>query len=241
MEEYIEQLLQLQRLDVKLDRLREDLERIPGEIAIHERDQEQRRLEHEKVEEELREAERLRGECEAEKRENENRLVEYRKQLLDLKTNEEYRSMLKQIEYAEKKIDDLESEILELLYQEEENGELIEKARKKLEKSVSRCERRKKALEEERAELEEEISALEEDRDRLAEGVRQRFLRKYQQLRNAGKGRAVVGLLRGACGGCMTNVPPQSAVEIKAGKTFTCPICGRFVVWTDDSSFAEKE
>jgi len=241
MEEYIEQLLQLQKLDVKLDRLREDLQRIPGEIAIHERDQEKRRLEHEKVEEELREAERLRGECEDEKKRNEKKLVEYRKQLLDLKTNEEYRSMLKQIEYAEKRIDKLESEILELLYQEEENGELIEQARKKLEKSVSRCERRKEALKEEQAELEEEIAVREEQRDELAGGVRQRYLRKYSQLRDAGKGRAVVGLIRGACGGCMTNVPPQSAVEIKSGNTFTCPICGRFVVWTDDSSFAERE
>jgi hypothetical protein len=241
MEEYIEQLLELQKLDVRLDRLREDLERIPGEIAIHERDKEKRRREHEKVEEELREAERLRGECEDEKRKNESRLVEYRKQLLDLKTNEEYRSMLKQIDYTEKRIDDLESEILELLYQEEENGELIERARRKLEKSVARCERRKEALESERLELEEEIALLEEQRDELAEDVKQRYLRKYSQLREAGKGRAVVGLIRGACGGCMTNVPPQSAVEIKSGKTFTCPICGRYVVWTEDSSFAEKE
>lgn len=241
MEEYIQQLLQLQKLDVKLDRLREDLERIPAEIAIHQRDQEKHRQEHEKVEEELREAERLRGECENEKKQGESKLVEYKKQLLDLKTNEEYRAMLRQIDYTRKKIDELESEILELLYKEEENGELIEKARKKLDKSVSRCERRKEALQREEEELAEEIADLSAQRQEIAEDIRQRYLRKYQQLRTAGKGRAVVGLIRGACGGCMTNVPPQSAVEIKAGKTFTCPICGRFVVWTEDSSFAGED
>ena len=238
MEEYIEQLLELQKLDVRLDRLRDDLQRIPAEIAIHERDKEKHREKHESVEADLREAERLRGEREAEKKENENRLVEYRKQLHDLKTNQEYRAMLRQIEHSERRVDELESAILELLYQEEENGELISKARKKLEKSVDRCERRKLALEEERKELEQEVAALEEERGEISSGIGQRYLRKYQQLRKAGKGRVVVGLVRGACGGCMTNVPPQSALEIKAGKTFTCPICGRFVVWTEDSSFA---
>jgi hypothetical protein len=238
MEEYIEQLLDLQKLDVRLDRLREDLERIPAEIAIHERDKEKHRRSHEKVESDLREAERLRGERESEKKDNENRLVEYRKQLHDLKTNQEYRAMLRQIEHAEKRVDELESEILELLYQEEENGELIERARKKLEKSVDRCERRKRALQQERRELEEEVAGLEEQRGEIASEIRQRYLRKYQQLRRAGKGKAVVGLVRGACGGCMTNVPPQSALEIKSSKTFTCPICGRFVVWTEDSSFS---
>lgn len=238
MDDDIKDLLKLQDLDRKLDRTLEDLSRIPREIDIH--DQEIRKLrdrfsEHEKCLEEVK-AEQKKSV--GDKQDAKERLADYKNNLLSLKTNEEYRAMLHQISTVEQMIDDLDSRSIELMYKEDETAVEIESARKTLDRSVQRAEKRKEFLQAEKRDLERESESLQVAREKRVAGVNIRFLRKYEQLRAVGKGLAVVGLISGACGGCMTNIPPQSAVEIASGETFTCPICGRFVVWTDDSSFA---
>lgn len=241
MEEYLQQLIDLQDADRKLDRLRRDLERIPDEIEAQQREVESREAEHRAAEQSLREIVEEQEECERRKEELIAKLAEYKNQLLKLKTNEEYRAMLEQIAYTESKIDEMDSRILELMYSQEEAETELEESRKRMERAVQRSRKRIDLLREEQRELQEDVRCRTEERDGLAELIRPRYLRKYDQLRTAGKGQVVVGLLHGACGGCRTNVPPQSAVEIKGGAVFTCPICGRFVVWTEDSSFASEE
>lgn len=241
MEEYLRQLIDLQNVDKKLDRVRSDLERVPREIEAQLREIENRKAEHLEAEQRLRDVEEEQRECERKKEELISKLAEYKTQLLRLKTNEEYRAMLDQIAYTETKIDEMDSRILELMYSQEEAEADLEESRKNMERGVKRSEKRIDLLREEQRELEEDIRCRTEERDALAEKIKPRYLRKYDQLRLAGKGQVVVGLLHGACGGCMTNVPPQSAVEIKGGAVFTCPICGRFIVWTEDSSFASEE
>jgi predicted nucleic acid-binding Zn-ribbon protein len=238
MDSNIEDLLQLQELDRRLDRTREDLSRIPRELEIHDREIQKHRETFAECEKSLEQVRSEQKKCAGDKEDARRRLAEYKTQLLGLKTNQEYKVMLRQIAGLEQHIDDLDSRTIELMYREDETVEEIDGARKVLERSVQRAEKRKELLNAEKRELEEKTAALASERDQRAESVNVRFLRKYEQLRSAGKGLAVVGLIRGACGGCMTNVPPQSAVEIAQGNTFTCPICGRFVVWTEDSSFS---
>jgi predicted nucleic acid-binding Zn-ribbon protein len=238
MEKDICDLLNLQELDRRLDRTRDDLSRIPKEIEIHDREIQKHRETFTGYEKSLEEVRALQKKCTSEKEESGMRLVDYKNQLLTLKTNQEYKAMLLQISTFEKLIDDLDSQVIELMYREDETVTEIENARKVLDRSIQRAEKRKELLNAEKKELEEQTNTLTAEREERARVVNIRFLRKYEQLRSAGKGLAVVGLIRGACGGCMTNVPPQSGVEIAQGSTFTCPICGRFLVWTDDSSFA---
>ncbi len=238
MDKNIEDLLCLQELDRRLDRTRDDLDRIPKEIEIHDREIQKHRDTFAGFEQSLEEVRTEQIKCTGDKEDAQKRLADYKNQLLSLKTNQEYRAMLLQISSVEQLIDDLDSRVIELMYREDETTDDIENARKVLDRSVQRAEKRKELLSVEKVELEEQTKTLIFEREESAGTVNIRFLRKYEQLRSAGKGLAVVGLIRGACGGCMTNVPPQSAVEIAQGHTFTCPICGRFVVWTDDSSFA---
>ena len=238
MDDDIRDLLKLQDIDRKLDRALEDLSRIPREIDIHDQEimkHRDRFSEHEKSLEEVK-AEQKKSV--GDKQDAKEKLAEYKNNLLSLKTNDEYKAMLHQIGTVEQAIDDLDSRSIELMYKEDETTLEIESARKTLDRSVSRAEKRKEFLLTEKKELEQEVGSLQVAREKRIEGVNIRFLRKYEQLRSAGKGLAVAGLISGACGGCMTNIPPQSAVEIAQGITFTCPMCGRFVVWTDDSSFA---
>ena len=123
---------------------------------------------------------------------------------------------------------------------EDEARELHSEASKRHERALERASRRREILKQRASELQSVIEELEERRAELASATSVRLVRKYEQLRSAGKSEAVVGLLNGNCGGCLTVVPAQNAVEIKNGVTYICPICGRYIVWTEDSSFARK-
>lgn len=233
MEGSLSGLLRLQEVDLMLDREKAELAGIPGELSLVEADLAAARAEFTGVEGRLADLASAQKKCESEKAEARQKLAEYRTKLLSLKTNAEYKAMLEQIAYVEKRIDDQDSRTLELMYEEDGARGSVEEARKKLERYSERASKKRELLAERERALRDEISRLEGDRSARAAEVPVRLLRKYEQLRVSGRSSAVVGLERGACGGCHTNVPPQNAVEIGQGVSYSCPICGRYVVDLD--------
>lgn len=236
MEEFIARLLDLQELDKRIDRLKADLESIPGELRIHlkERKAHQSRYEEQKSSfEGILEGQK---QLAAERAACTSRIADYRSRLLSLKSNEEYSAMLKQIAHAERTIDEIDSRIIEEMYHEDEAREEIDRARRELERALRRSTAREENLSSRLEETRGLLQGLEEKRREAAARVDAKYLRRYEKARETGHREAVVGIRGGSCGGCLTKIPAQSAGEIRAGVTFSCPICGSFVVWTEDSS-----
>ncbi|OPL18881.1 MAG: hypothetical protein AVO35_02805 [Candidatus Aegiribacteria sp. MLS_C] len=239
MKEELRKLLEIQDVDSRIDRVQAEMDEIPRERMIHERELEGQKREFER---ETGKLEGIRDEsrkAEESRQVTEQRLAEFKNKLLEMKTNEAYRAMLEQIKFAEKMISDLDSRIIELMYEEEDAEAELEDARKVWERNRKRFEKRQEILDGQLEILKVNMKDLQAERKDIAAGMERRLLDKYQQLRSTGKGLVVVGLIKGNCGGCLTGIPPQTAVEISQGSTFICPICGRFVVWTEDSSLAE--
>ena len=238
MKDDLKKLLLMQDIDSRIDRVTAEMDEIPREKLIHERELESQKADYEREKRKLEEIKESSGKCSENKKASENMLAEFKNKLLQMKTNEEYRAMMDQIEFADKKISDLDIQILEKMY-EEEQGEIdLVDAMKIWERNTKRAEKRQDILDGQLEVLKENMEQLMTERNDISSGIGNRLLDKYEQLRAAGRGLVVVGLQKGACGGCLTNIPPQTAVEISQGGTFVCPICGRFVVWKDDSSMA---
>jgi len=236
MEEFIARLLDLQDLDRKIDRLQADIESIPAELSIHRKDMNGHMSRFTNFEDKLKSISERQTKLTSDRSDNQTRIADYKSRLLSLKTNEEYSAMLKQIAHAEEMIDQIDNLIIEAMYQEDEATESLEKAKKERDRSVSRSEARETKLEQRLAQLEEEMKALSEQRAQAALRVDQKYLRRYEKARQSGHREAVTGIRGGACGSCLTKIPAQSAGEIRGGITFSCPICGSFVVWTEDST-----
>jgi len=238
MEENLEQLLGLQEIDGRIDRLTREMEEIPREKRIHEKEMESHRETFERERSRSRELARLREQTAADRDATLVRLAEFKTKLLEMKTNEAYRAMAEQIRFAEKKIGELDIRMLEIMYEEETIEKLVEEARRTFERNSARSLKRSEMLDGQLAEMQERMAELRGERERTAASLNQRLLDRYERVRGAGKGLVVVGLSNGSCGGCRTNVPPQTVMEIRKGRTFQCPICGRYIIWTEGSSFA---
>lgn len=238
MKEDLKKLLLMQEVDSRIDRVSAEMAEIPREKLIHERELESQKAVFEQEKRQLEEIRESSAKCSGDKDAAINQLAGYKNKLLELKTNEAYSAMLKQIDFTESEISDLDSQIIAKMYEEEQGEKDLEDAKKVWERNSKRAAKRQDILDGQLEVLTENMEKLMVQRNEISSGTGKRLLDKYEQLRASGRGLVVVGLQKGTCGGCLTNIPPQTAVEISQGKTFVCPICGRFVVWKDDSSMA---
>lgn len=236
MEEYIARLLDLQDLDRRIDRLKAEIDSIPAEIAIHRKDMEGHRSRFDEQKEALEKARGEQKKLAEERASGVARISDYKSRLLTLKTNQEYSAMLNQIAHSESMVDQTDDRILEAMYLEDDLKQSVERAEKERDRALRRSEKREELLSGKLKELEAELEQLIAERKEAASRTDTKHLKRYEKTRENGHREAVAGIRNGACGSCLTKIPPQSAVEIMGGSTFLCPICGSFVVWTQDSS-----
>ena len=89
---------------------------------------------------------------------------------------------------------------------------------------------RRQSLEKMIQESSELKAKLETDRDNLIDSIEPDVLKRYNVVRKARRGSAVVPVLGSSCSGCGAVVPPQKIAEIRSNKTsHTCDECSRFL------------
>ncbi len=235
MREAIQNLIQLQEIDKKLDALEQakgDLPQIVRELEArleeHQQELSRRQGELEDIRKQKRQAEREISRLTESKK-------KYEEQLYAVTTNKEYDAVTLEIEAAAQKIDELETEVLELIDKEEGLGQEVQE----LEQAINKLEdeHRKQS-----AELKEKIDAnakieerLRAEREALVQKIRVDFLQRYEKIRGRKDGLAVVPIIRNSCGGCFTHIPPQRTMEVRDGdKIISCESCGRILFWQDE-------
>jgi predicted nucleic acid-binding Zn-ribbon protein len=160
----------------------------------------------------------------------------FQSQLPSVRKNEEYTALLHEIEAVKSKRSEIETAVL--MQMEEEDRILSEKPA--LEKALAAAEAegaaRRSDLDREEQSIRTRLEAVEAERrghlDRLPAPTRQR----YERIHSSREGRAVVSIMKGACGGCYRNQPPQVLNEAKRGdRLLLCDGCGRLMVWPPDA------
>ena len=115
-----------------------------------------------------------------------------------------------------------------------EEKDILEEQIKNQEKNVESVSKdlsaRRESLEKLLHESAEKKAQLESDRDKLVKSIEPNVLKRYDVIRSARRGTAVVPVLGASCSGCGAVVPPQKIAEIRADKTpYTCDECSRFL------------
>jgi len=159
------------------------------------------------------------------------KLEKYRKQQLSVRNNREYDALTREIDFAAAEIERLEQAM-----ESHENRAIAEKT--EAEALRSQIQERSILLEEKQSAL-EEISKTHEaeelkychEREKLLVRIEKTSLAAYDRIRKAKKGRAIVPVRRGACGGCFAKVPPQRLLELRQNdRIHHCEHCGRIIV-----------
>jgi hypothetical protein len=223
-------LLSLQQLDDRLSAFGKKKKEIPERIQSMERalEEEKKRLEDYKAR--LKESALKQRQLEKKLQESAEERKKKQKKLLEVKTNEEYKALLKEIEYAKQGDSATEDEILVLL----EEIDALEKGLKEQERSTRENEDKlreeTRRLEREAVEVDKEHQILQGERKRVASELDPAVLEEYELLRSRRAGQAVVTVRKEVCPGCHMHVPPQTINEVlQTGEIRHCPFCRRIL------------
>lgn len=159
------------------------------------------------------------------------RLEQYKGQQFQVRNNKEYDALTKEMDNATETIARLEKEMESLESKATMARSDIETTRTKLEELSGQLEEKRAALAEVSKTTEDEELKYRHEREKLLVRVKKGDLSVYERIRKAKKGKAVVPVKRGACGGCFNKVPPQQLLELRQNKKiYQCEQCGRILV-----------
>jgi predicted nucleic acid-binding Zn-ribbon protein len=231
LKEKLRNLYVLQLVDSHLD----ELEELKGDLPSEVNDLEEQLSDLEKKIEDLegvmKGAFSGRNEADSEIIGLKDKLEKYKKQQYAVRNNREYDALTREMDAASEAIIRLEREMEEL-----EGKASV--ARSDIDEGKLAIEELEKVLEEKRSALAEVSKATEEEelrysheREKLVARIGKGELGRYERIRKAKRGRAIVPVKRGACGGCFNRVPPQRLLELRQNtRIYTCERCGRMLV-----------
>lgn len=230
MSQLLQSLLHLQRLDDTLQEMKKRRQEIPARIRACEKELETARSRLEELRKRHQETLRNQRRLEKELEESMEQLRKKQSRKFEVKTNEEYRAILKEIEFTQQTHSEMEDAILRIL----EEIETLERDIRNQAEEVKRMEIR---VQEEKARLEEESNVVEREHEEVFQQrstvcalLQKEIVAEYEKLRARRSGLAVVVLENEICPGCHMAIPFQTINEVlQTGEIRHCPYCRRIL------------
>lgn len=238
--ESIRNLMELQAIDLQVRKL-------DDEITLSNLELDKRKAKIDAEQKAIAELEQRAEACDKRRRELEASIEdEYanvkdrQAKMMNVQTNREYQSLLKEIEDGKETNRQREDEAVLL-------AEEIESIRKKLAESRNLCSGEETLLQEETARVENLAAQINVEKQKIVlsraektQKVANNILNRYELLRQKRNGLAIVGVVNGVCQGCNMNIPPQMFNNLlKQQELLSCPICNRMMFHQNQASTGE--
>ena len=240
MEKKLHLLYKLQQTDSKID----SIYLLRGELPLEVRDLEDEvaglKTKQAAIQKEIKEIENFIAEKKNEMEERRMSIKKYEQQRNNVRNNREFESISKEIEFQQLEVQLAEKRANEGTKKLVEKKEELALLGEEMKGREADLEVKRKELENIEKETEKEVQQLQKVSSEYQEQLDARMLAAYQKVRsNVRNKRAVVTVVRGACGGCFNKIPPQREIDIdESRKIVVCEYCGRILV---SSRFAEEQ
>ena len=237
----MEKLIELQELESRIRRASGRLEQLPRDIAAMEDQLGATRSLLDRQEAALDRIASDRRQLEGEIQIVEGRISKYRSQLSDVKTNEQYKALLHEIDFHGERIGTMEDEILVNMEKEEDLREERLLLQRQLQKETAQVDREKQAVQKEIEETRIELDRLQGEAGALIALIAPEIYGTYRKIAAVRKG---VALARAGenCRGCHVRIRPSVLGQVMAGKQIVyCDSCARLLYWEADPSIESKQ
>jgi uncharacterized protein len=223
-------VIDLQHVDLKIAELTAQIDALPEQIKTIEDRLKDYLQAHEERKLRLAANQKQRRELEGEIQLIQTKISKHKGQLYEVKTNEQYKAMVKEIEGEEENVRKIEDKILEKMVEAEESQKLVSQAAASLEGEKQRVAAetlQMKALRD--ADMKERDTFMAR-REELAAALDPGLLETYERVRRGRKGIAVAEVRDGFCTACNVRLRPQIYNEIQTNDVIrTCESCSRIM------------
>jgi hypothetical protein len=232
----LENLLKLQELDLRIERLHAREVEIPKQKRRFDIHRQRLKSELEASDKRVKDLALEQRAAEGEVADKEELIRKYETQLASVKKNDEYTALLHEIDIQKKQIGVKEERILQIMDDLEAAKAQFAEDKKRIEKEQQEIEAACKDIDKELEQAVGERKAEEAKRKPLQEAISSSLLKRYERIRRSIRSGAIVVPIRGeSCSGCHMAVTPQVVNELLAGeKMHSCTHCGRLLYHADN-------
>src|SRR5450755_886298 len=236
----IEKLLELQTADKEIRRLREEVAALPKRVTVIEQKLAGTKAHLEKVRVAAKADEANRKKFEANIKDLQGKISKYRDQSLDVKTNDQYKALLHEIQFAEQEVRLNEDRILEVMVNVDAREKDVKAAETRLKAETAEIEKEKEEAREVTEEDQKKLVEWNAKRDALRHGIAEDVLRQYERVAKF-RGSGLAEVRDQKCMGCQVMLRPQTYNEVRKGeKVMVCESCSR-VYYFDPANEVKPE
>src|SRR5580698_3332511 len=210
----IEKLLELQTADKEIRRLRDEVAALPKRVALIEEKLAGTKAQLEKVRAAAKGDEANRKKFEATIKDLQGKISKYRDQSLDVKTNDQYKALLHEIQFAEQEIRLNEDRILEVMVNVDAREKEVKAAEAELKAETAEIEKEKEEARKVTAEDEKKLTEWNARRDGLRHAIDEDILRQYERVAKF-RGSGLAEVRDQKCMGCQVMLRPQTYHEVR--------------------------
>ncbi len=223
----IDKLLELQIADKEIRRLQDEVAALPKRTAVIEQKLAGTKAHLEKVRVAAKGDEANRKKFEANIKDLQGKISKYRDQSLDVKTNDQYKALLHEIQFAEEEIRLNEDRILEVMVSVDTREKEVKAAEAELKAETAEIEKEKEEARKVTAEDQKKLGEWNAKRDALRQAISEDLLRHYERVMKF-RGSGLAEVRDQKCMGCQVMLRPQIYNEVRIGeKVVICDSCQR--------------
>ena len=227
----VENLIALQQADKEIHRLKEEIAGLPKIVAAIEAKLAGTKAELEKAKGAAKADEANKRKYESAIQDLQGKISKYRDQSLAVKTNDQYKALLQEIQFAEQEIRGNEDKILEVMMNVDNRDKEVKAAEAELKAETAEIEKEKDIARQKTAEDEKLLVEWNAKRDAARGGVAPDMLAHYDRVaKHRGSGLAEVREQK--CMACQVMLRPQTYNEVRSGeRTIVCDSCSRILYY----------
>ena len=235
----IENLLKLQGIDAEIRRLQDEIAEFPKRIAVIEQKLAGTKAQLEKAQAAVKADEAARRKYDTAINDLRGKISKYRDQSLDVKTNDQYKALLHEIQFAEKEIAANEDKILEMMVNADARDKEVKAAQAELKAETAEIEKEKEEARQRTAEDEKLLTEWRAKRDQTRSGINDDLLRHFERVSKF-RGSGISEVRDQKCMACRVMLRPQTYNEVRSGtQTIVCDSCQRVLYYNPAEEMAD--
>ena len=234
----LSQLIELQELDLELQRLGDRLAKIPAERDQIESEFRQYAAEFLELKDRYDKTLNDRKQLETELADAQQHYDKYKQDLMRVTNPKQYEAAVREIDATKKQVGAFESEILKRMEEAEKLDAEVNARTPDVDRKRAESDQTLAALGGEQQAAEQQIVALNERRQQLAAQVSKPLFAAYDRLARSRRGQALSPISNdGICSVCRVRVRPKVFSDVRRGHDMiTCENCGRILYYKNEST-----
>lgn len=231
----LEKLIDLQKIDSEIARLNAEIASLPKRVQVIEAQLADARSRVEKAKAAIKADEQARRGHESDIQTQRDKVGKYRDQSSSVKTNDQYRALMQEIEFAEKAIRTSEDKVLDIMVDIEAKQEDVKRAEADLKAETAEIEKEKEEARAKTAEDEAALRELHARRDELRRHIDESTLYHYERVSKS-RGTGIAEARGQRCMACQVMLRPQIFNDVMTGSGVqVCDSCTRLLYYVPEN------